>query len=63
MGFDVLFRFLFRAITIEELAGIARKRLGVDGKVINCPYAEMGMDIDNIIQYKILSDFLKTKEK
>ncbi len=61
LGFDVLFGLLFRSATIEELARMISKRLKITGKVIQCPYAEMGMDVDKPNQLEIMRHFLSRR--
>jgi hypothetical protein len=54
IGLELLFKVLFRKATLEEGALMISKRLGIKGKVINCPYAEIGMDVDKPIQLEIV---------
>ena len=48
-------------MTKERAAMIVRKRLGVDGLLIECPYAEMGMDVDKADQYEIVNRELEAR--
>lgn len=54
IGYDVLLLLLLRAITLDNGVKIASKRLGIKGRAILCPYAEVGMDIDKPHQLEIL---------
>jgi len=60
LGFDTLLLILFRAITLEQTEKRVCKRLGVSGRVLPSPYAEIAMDVDKPGQLKILrNDLLK----
>ncbi len=61
LGINVLSGLLFRSATIEELAEMICKRLKVTGKVIRCPYAEMGMDVDKPNQLEIMRHYLSRR--
>jgi hypothetical protein len=54
LGFDTLFLLLFRLITLEDAVEKVSKRLGVKGRAILCPYAEIGMDVDKPHQLELL---------
>lgn len=57
-GFEVLFRFLFLKPTLIEVAELVCTRFGLNGRVLTCPFAESGMDIDNIHQFEIVESAL-----
>lgn len=54
LGYDTLFLLYFRLITLERAVQKATKRLGVSGRAILSPYAEIGMDVDKPHQLEIL---------
>lgn len=54
LGFDVLFGLLSRTATIDEMAKKISKKLGIKGKALVCPYAELGMDVDKPHQLEIM---------
>ena len=54
LGYDTLFLLLLRLITLDQAAERVSKRLGLRGRAIVCPYAEIGMDIDKPHQLEIL---------
>ncbi|MBA4421380.1 MAG: hypothetical protein C0391_09555 [Anaerolinea sp.] len=58
LGFDLMFKILFRIATLEEAARLISLRLGIKGKVIRCPYAEVGMDVDKPHQLEIIQRYL-----
>lgn len=63
IGFDVLLLFLLRLLTIDAAVRTASRRLGVRGKVLFCPYPEVGMDVDKPFQLDILNEFLCRRGK
>lgn len=54
VGYDTLILLLLRAISLDQAVKTVTKRLNVTGRVIVCPYAEIGMDIDKPHQLEIL---------
>jgi GTP:adenosylcobinamide-phosphate guanylyltransferase len=54
IGFDTLFLLLTRLLTLEAAVPRVCNRLGVRGRAIVCPYAEVGMDVDKPYQLEIL---------
>jgi GTP:adenosylcobinamide-phosphate guanylyltransferase len=63
VGFGTLFLLLFRRLTLEELAARTLTHLGLTGRVIVCPYAEVGMDVDKPAQLELLRKELKKQLK
>ena len=53
VGLWPLILLLTGQMTEESAATVVRKRLGVNGVLITCPYAEVGMDVDKPEQYRI----------
>ncbi|HEY59304.1 MAG TPA: NTP transferase domain-containing protein [Anaerolineae bacterium] len=59
IGWGVVFLILTRKMTLADGVRLISKRLGLSGRVIISPYAEVGMDVDKPVQYKIVkSDLL-----
>lgn len=58
IGFDVLLLLLLRLLSIDGIVRRASRRLGVRGRVLRCPYPEVGMDVDKPFQLEIVSDYL-----
>ena len=54
IGFDTLFLVLFRLVDLEAAAKQVSRRLGVKGRGLLCPYAEVAMDVDKPHQLEIL---------
>lgn len=64
IGFDTLFLLLFRRLTLEKAVEKITKKLDISGKVFECPYAEIGMDVDKPHQLEIMrKDFKKRLKK
>jgi len=45
---------LFQRLSVADAARKASARLGIRGMVLDCPYAEVGMDIDKPFQFGIV---------
>jgi GTP:adenosylcobinamide-phosphate guanylyltransferase len=58
LGLDTLFLIATRQLSLMDAEAKISQRLGLRGKVILCPYAEIGMDIDKPNQYEFLKDYL-----
>jgi GTP:adenosylcobinamide-phosphate guanylyltransferase len=61
IGFDVLFLFLLRRLTINEAVCVASRRLGVRGCAIHCRHPEVGMDIDKPQDLAVMDRFLRER--
>jgi GTP:adenosylcobinamide-phosphate guanylyltransferase len=59
IGYDTLFRLVFRQLTIECAEKTAYKRLGISARALICPYAEIGMDVDKPHQLEIIRSDLE----
>ncbi len=51
VGWSTVWALLRRRYTLEEAGQIVSARLGFRGRVLLCPYAEMGMDVDKPHQW------------
>jgi GTP:adenosylcobinamide-phosphate guanylyltransferase len=54
IGYDTLILLLLRLITLDSAVKTVSKRLGISGRAVVCPYAEVGMDIDKPHQLEII---------
>jgi GTP:adenosylcobinamide-phosphate guanylyltransferase len=54
LGFDTLILLMLRLLSLEGAEKLARKRLGLRGRAVLCPYAEIGMDVDKPHQLEIM---------
>ena len=53
-GYSTLFLMLTRRLSIHDAAPRVSKQIGIRGRAIFCPYAELAMDVDKPHQYEIL---------
>jgi GTP:adenosylcobinamide-phosphate guanylyltransferase len=54
IGPDIMFRLIFRQLTIADVIERVARRLGLKGRAIVCPYPEIGMDVDKPHQLEIM---------
>lgn len=54
IGFGTLFRLYTGQLTLQQAADRVCRKLGVKGKALVLPYAEIGMDVDKPFQLKIV---------
>ena len=58
VGIDVLVLLLCRRLGVDDLIRVAQTRLGISGRVIHSPYAELGMDVDKPYQFDLVESCL-----
>ena len=63
VGLDMLLLMLLRRITVTETARKAGARLGIRGMVLDCPFAEVGMDVDKPFQFRMVERDLAVKSR
>jgi GTP:adenosylcobinamide-phosphate guanylyltransferase len=61
LGVDTLILLLLRIVSLQGAQNRVSKRLGLRGRAIVCPYAEIGMDVDKPHQLEILRKDLSTQ--
>lgn len=54
VGYDVLILLLLRQIELDRAVRMISRRMKVKGRVLVCPYAEVGMDVDKPHQLEIM---------
>ena len=54
IGWDLLFQLLLRQVTINDAVKRISQRVGLKGRALICPYAEIGMDVDKPFQLEIM---------
>jgi molybdopterin-guanine dinucleotide biosynthesis protein A len=60
IGFDSLLGLLLGFLTIDQVANRVCQRLGITGKAVRLPYAEVGMDVDKPFQFEMVeADLLR----
>lgn len=63
LGFDIIFRFLTRQLTAEDVIHRVARRLGLKGRALISPFAEIGMDIDKPHQLEIMRAQLAKQQR
>ena len=61
VGLGILLRAALGRLTIAYAERRIRDRFGVDARVLVCPYAEAGMDVDTPHQHALLDRDLRTR--
>jgi GTP:adenosylcobinamide-phosphate guanylyltransferase len=61
IGPSVLLRFLLGRLSVEQAERLASRRLGIRGKALNCPYPEVGMDVDKPFQLDLVEEALRRR--
>jgi GTP:adenosylcobinamide-phosphate guanylyltransferase len=54
IGSDIIFKFLFRQLSIDDVIKRVADKLGIKGRAIVCPFPEIGMDVDKPHQLEIM---------
>ncbi len=54
IGLDIIIKFLFRQLTIDDVIQRVASQLGLKGRAIICPFPEVGMDVDKPHQLEIM---------
>ena len=54
IGPDIIFKFIFRQLTIDDVIQRVADKLGLKGRALVCPYPEVGMDVDKPHQLEIM---------
>ena len=60
-GFGTLFLILTRRLALADAAPRVEKQLGIKGRPVLCPYAELGMDVDKPYQFEIVRKDLEAQ--
>jgi hypothetical protein len=55
IGFDTLLLVLLRAVDLEQAAKKVSKKINIPARAIECPYAEIAMDVDKPHQLELLT--------
>ncbi len=63
VGFDAFLRLAFGQAGIAWAERRVRERLGLNGRLLICPYAEAGMDVDKPNQYELVKKELEEKSR
>jgi GTP:adenosylcobinamide-phosphate guanylyltransferase len=63
LGYDTMFFLMLRQLTLEGAEATVCKRLGVEGKALLSPYAELGMDMDKPQHLEILREYFSRRNE
>lgn len=63
LGLDLPIRLLFRQLTANDVVRRLAERLGLKGRAIICPFAELGMDVDKPHQLEIMRSDLDRRQR
>ncbi|MBI3242485.1 MAG: NTP transferase domain-containing protein [Chloroflexi bacterium] len=55
IGYETLLLLALRQLTAERAVQLVGKKMGITGRPVFCPYAEIGMDVDKPFQYEIVA--------
>ena len=63
IGPDIIFKYLFGRLTIDDVIQRVADKLGIRGRAIVCPFPEVGMDVDKPHQLEIMRAYLGRKPR
>ncbi|NMA04224.1 MAG: NTP transferase domain-containing protein [Clostridiales bacterium] len=58
LGMFITIQFLLRQLTIEKIETYVQKKFSITGKALVVPYPEVGSDIDNVEDIKVLEKYI-----
>jgi GTP:adenosylcobinamide-phosphate guanylyltransferase len=58
IGLDTLFMLITKKLTLAKAEQLISKKLGLKGKALTCPYAELAMDVDKPGHFSLLEQDL-----
>ncbi len=60
IGLGTLLLILLRQLTLDQAVKRVCKRLGITGRAVRVPFAEIGMDVDKPFQFEMVqADLLR----
>jgi GTP:adenosylcobinamide-phosphate guanylyltransferase len=63
IGFGTAVSLLFGQLSLKKAEENIMNKLGITGRAIVCPYAEVGMDVDKMFQLEIMREDLEKRVK
>ena len=54
IGIDTLFLLMFRMLTVDHAVKRIAQKMNMTGRALDCPYAEIGMDVDKPHQLELM---------
>jgi hypothetical protein len=61
IGADIVFKLVFRRLTIDDVIQRVAQKLGIKGRAIVCPFPEIAMDVDKPHQLEIMRAHLSRR--
>lgn len=61
VGWGPFWGLLTAQLTLEQAQVVVRDRLGVNARVLRCPFAEVGMDVDKPSQLELVRRHLRSR--
>lgn len=58
-GFDIFLSLLLNRLSLQDLERKISERIHAKGKVVICPYAEIGMDVDKPGQFEMVQKYMQ----
>jgi GTP:adenosylcobinamide-phosphate guanylyltransferase len=62
LGLGFILRFVFRMMTVHEAASEAAQKANLNAKVVDTKFAELGMDLDKLSHYDLITSILEKRE-
>ena len=59
LGYDTLFLLMLRQMRLKDAEAKACERMGIQGRAVLSPFAEIGMDVDKPFQFEIMREYLQ----
>lgn len=63
LGPDIALRLIFQQLTVDDVIQRVAAKAGVKGRAIECPYPEIGMDVDKPHQLDIMRGYLSRRHR
>jgi len=63
LGYDTVFFLMLRQLSLKDAEAVVSKRLGIKGRVLLSPYAEIGMDVDKPYQLEMVREYLRRSQE
>jgi GTP:adenosylcobinamide-phosphate guanylyltransferase len=61
LGMRFLFRFATHRLTVKELEESFSRLLGIRSRAVDCPYPEIGIDVDKVSDLELVRKILQVK--
>jgi len=61
IGLKLVVKFLFKRLSIKDIEAKVRQLLGIDGKIVQVIDPEIGIDVDKVVDYELVTQCLEKK--